>query len=148
MAELKLSDLSIPTYKAGLLQAQAYRALKQFLSGYLGKHNLVMNEWALLGLLNEGGPMRLSALAKTLQVEPSLSTTMVNKLHKQGLVKRLNDPADSRAKQVMLTAKGGKLVDSVESDLRKEMKEYLQDISPAELILYINVLSKLASKAI
>lgn len=147
MTDLRLSDLAIPTYRAGLLQAQAYRALKQFLSIYLEKHNLMMNDWALLGLLYDGGPMRLSALAKTLQVEPSLSTTMVNKLHKQELVKRLNDPADSRAKQVMLTSKGGKLVYAVEHDLRRAMKEYLEDISPAELVLYINVLAKLAAKA-
>lgn len=141
------TDLSLSTYTAGLLQSQAYRALKQFLGSKLAAHDLTMPEWGLLGILHDHPKLRLSALSDLLHVEASLTTTLVKALTAKGWVATEADPSDSRAKLVKLTSKGRATVEEVEGSLRSDMKNYLSDVSSAELVVYVSVLSKLAAKA-
>lgn len=54
-------------------------------------------------------PIRLSDLAQQQACDPSTITSMVQRLEREGLLKRTVDPADGRARLVQLTAKGRKL---------------------------------------
>lgn len=145
-AKLQTGNVSVATYTAGLLQAQSYRALKSFMSSQLERQGLAMQEWALLGLLRELGKQRLSSIADHMQVEASLSTTLANRLLKKQLIERQPDPGDKRAKLVALTPKGRRIVEQTELQIRAEMRKYLDDVSPAELIVYLGVMEKIAAK--
>jgi DNA-binding MarR family transcriptional regulator len=140
------TQLATATYTAGMLQAQAYRALKGFMAEQLHKPGLTMQEWALLGILREHGRQRLSAIADRMNVEASLSTTLAGRLLKKQLIERLPDSTDRRAKLITLTPKGSRLVDSTEQQIRSAMRLFLDDVSPAELIVYIGVMAKIAAK--
>lgn len=144
---LHTGNVSVSTYTAGLLQAQSYRALKSFMTAQLGKYELTMQEWALVGILRDHNKQRLSDIAMRMRVEASLSTTLANRLLKKQLIERLPDPTDKRAKLVALTPKGRRMVDTMEIQLRTEMKAFLHDISAAELVVYIGVMAKIAAKA-
>ncbi|MGR5093429.1 MarR family winged helix-turn-helix transcriptional regulator [Vibrio maritimus] len=50
-------------------------------------------------------PIRLTDLAKELEVSKPSATNMVKRLEKKGLVERLPCPEDARAKRVILTEK-------------------------------------------
>ncbi len=145
-SHLQTNSVGIATYTAGLLQAQSYRALKGFISSQLADHDLTMPQWALLGILNDSGRQRLSVIAERMQVEASLTTTLTNNLLEKKLLERTPDPSDSRARLVQLTPRGKRSVEAIERHLREEMKSYLHDIAPAELVIYIGVMSKLAAK--
>lgn len=141
-------SLAASTYHAGLLQAKAYRTLKNFLSVYLAAYNLSMPEWALIGHLYasvEG--LRLADISSLLAVEAPFATHLVKLLEQKKLVSRQPDPTDSRAKRVTVSALGRDTVPKVESHLRAEMKSWLSDIQPADLLAYIKVLEQIAAKA-
>ncbi|MDA3629127.1 MarR family transcriptional regulator [Saccharopolyspora sp. WRP15-2] len=60
-------------------------------------------------LLRLEQPERMGELAATLHCEPSHVTAIADLLQAEGLLERQPDPADRRAKLLVLTAKGEKL---------------------------------------
>jgi DNA-binding MarR family transcriptional regulator len=62
-------------------------------------------------LVRIDAPRRLSELAHQQACDPSSITTMVQRLEREGLLKRSVDPADARARLVQPTAKGRRLRD-------------------------------------
>lgn len=144
----RIADLTaLPTYRVGLWQAQAFKALQRFLNNELSKYGITPPVWALLGQLQENiSGLRIQELSELLGVEPPLVTKQVKDLESSGYIMRVSDVNDRRAQIVSLTAKGRQFVDDVETDLRKQMKVFLQDITDEELLVYVRTISKLAAK--
>jgi MarR family transcriptional regulator, organic hydroperoxide resistance regulator len=68
------------------------------------------------------GPMTMSELAERMSCEPSNATVVIDKLEGQGLIERRPHATDRRAKQLVLTDKGG--------ELRERLLELLGQESP------------------
>ncbi|MEO8753973.1 MAG: MarR family transcriptional regulator [Casimicrobiaceae bacterium] len=62
----------------------------------------------------EQGPRTLSELADDMGTDAPATTVLINALEERGLVRRTPHPTDRRAKQVMLTTTGRRMVDVVE----------------------------------
>lgn len=140
-------NVQFTTYQAGLLQARAYRKLKNFMGGHLAPYDLTMMQWAVLGYVYDheaNGGVRTSLLASQFDVESSLMTNMVNDLEKRELLYREVDPDDSRARRVLPTQEGSKLVPTIEQKLRSSMDEWLDDVNRRHLLHYIKVLQTIA----
>ena len=60
----------------------------------------------VLGLLDDGGPARISVLAAASGVTQPSMTELVGRLQREGLVTRFTDPLDARATLVDITARG------------------------------------------
>ncbi len=129
------------TYSVGLLQAKAYRILKQNTSLLLKPYELSTIDWALLGVLYEQengvGP---SEMAQILGVEAPFVTAMAESLEKKGFITRIQSSTDKRAKLVVLTKAGKNLVPKLESHLRKKSKHLIRGVSISELLAYRRVL--------
>ena len=133
-----------PTYRAGLLQAKAYRILKQNTSKILEPYDLSTLDWALIGILYDSKDgRRMSTLATLLGVEPPLISRMVGRLEKKGIMRQKKDGEDTRAKVVTLMAEGRKLVGRIEKVLRKEIKSLFVGASPKDILHYLYVLEKI-----
>ncbi|MFF4402806.1 MarR family winged helix-turn-helix transcriptional regulator [Streptomyces sp. NPDC001480] len=63
----------------------------------------------LLTLLGAGGPLRVGEIAAEMQVEGPHVTRHAQRLEKKGLVQRVVDPQDRRARLIELTPEGGAL---------------------------------------
>jgi len=138
------------TYRAGLLQAKAYRILKSrtnkellgFAEGISSIH------WALLGLLHDNpSGLRPREAALELGVEPAFVTTLVSDLKKKGLVESSVDEADSRAKRISITRSGENFLATIEPKLRGAMRPLIAGISMSELAAYLVVLEKIVYNA-
>jgi DNA-binding MarR family transcriptional regulator len=138
--------IDITTYRAGMLQSQAYRALTTHLTEALQPHNITVAGWAALGSMKDSGEVRLTELAEQLGVKPPVATTLVRELEKRGLVERRSFEGDNRVTLLTLTPPGRDLVDQVEQVLRRSLREFLHDVTVQELIVYLRVLKKLAAK--
>lgn len=132
------------TYRAGLLQAKVYRALKTYTGEKIAKHDISTIDWALLGLLydNQDG-MRAKSLADELGVEAPFITVLIAKLQKKNLVGTKPDLKDSRAKNIFLTTKGKQFVPKVEAELFQDMKIFIEGIPKSEMLSYISVLEQI-----
>lgn len=141
--------MDLTTYQTGVLQARAYRALKSFMASHLKPHQLTFVQWSILGLsydyMPKGG-IKVSQLAQLLNVEISLVTTTLNHMEPRGLLERVEDEEDNRAKRVVVTREGEKRVKKIESKLGRELEAWLDDIHDKQLALYIRTLQHLARK--
>jgi DNA-binding MarR family transcriptional regulator len=128
-------------YNLGLMQGRAYRTLSSHLTKALFPYDLSIPEWKLLGQLFDHGNMKLAQLAALLSVEAPLVTALVDKLEKKQLVERTNDAKDRRAKVIVTTKKGSKLVEEIEPNVRATMRSLFKGITPEEIKTYLKVLN-------
>ena len=95
-----------------------------------------------LSRLNEQGPIRLTTLAAAEGLAQPSMTQLIQRLERQGLATRINDPEDGRVALVNITNAGRALLDDRRGDRRDRLGELLKDLSPedeAALILAANV---------
>jgi MarR family transcriptional regulator for hemolysin len=136
------------TYRVGLLQAKAYRILRQHTDKKLIPFDMSSTHWALLGLLYEAkAGLRPGEVANELGVEAPFVTRMVNEFKKKKLVEQKEDPSDSRANVLFLTAAGKAEVKKIESVLRVEMAPLIKDVAFGDLLSYLLVLKKIIENA-
>ena len=80
--------MTIPLHHAAILQAKAYRILRQDVGLILEPEQLSMHEWVVLSLLEERKSMTTSALAEELGVELPMITLLTNSLEERKLIER------------------------------------------------------------
>ena len=136
------------TYRVGLLQAKAYRALKKRTGDVLSQYDISTVEWALLGLLfDHKDGMRSLALAHELGVEAPFITALFSKLEKQGYVEREKDQTDSRVKIICLTEEGRRFVEKTEASVRAHMKPLIAGAAVSDVLVYVSVLERITQNA-
>jgi DNA-binding MarR family transcriptional regulator len=84
-----------------------------------------------LDTLNREGPLRLTALAAAEGVSQPFMTELIQRLQRQGLATRVNDPEDGRAALVNVTNAGRALLGDRREDRRARLAELLTAL-PAE----------------
>ena len=85
-----------------------------------------------LGRLNEEGPIRLTTLAAAEGISQPSMTQLIQRLERQGLATRINDPEDGRAALVNITDTGRALLDDRRRDRRDRLAELLMALSPED----------------
>jgi MarR family transcriptional regulator for hemolysin len=137
----------LKTYSVGLLQTKVYRALKVNTELILKPYGISSIEWAYLGTISEyTNGIRAGDLAEILGVEAPFITSLSTKFLRRKLVAYEKDPTDKRAKCIIITTEGKKVVQEIEPILREESKKWLKDLSIKEVLTYIKVLKKISDK--
>lgn len=135
---------SVPTYKAGIIHARAYRKLKKLLSTELTEHSLTLPQWAFLGIVNDYQIVHFSKITEILEVKPPFTSRLGQQLTLLGLVSVGTDPRDGRKKIVSLTSEGKIQYSYIESVLKLRLKNYLININEDYLRTYYTVMQQLA----
>ncbi len=130
------------SYSVGLLQAKAYRALKQTTGMILDEHGISTVEWAFLGLLYERS-MSPTVAAHELGVEAPFVTSLVGKLKEKGFMLEERDEKDARRKSLRLSEAGRKFVADTEVVLRSRMRPLVKGASTRDLLGYLTVLESI-----
>ncbi len=78
-----------------------------------------------LSTLNREGPARVTALAAAASIGQPAMTELVQRLERQSLVTRVDDPEDGRAALVTITNAGRALLDEQQRDRRDRLAELL-----------------------
>jgi DNA-binding MarR family transcriptional regulator len=150
---MNLSDLfklarsrnSWTSYKIGLLQTKAYRALKAHTTTVLKPFQLSTVEWALLGILHEQqAGIRSMDVADLLGVEQPFITVLLKKLSDRELVHIEPHASDRRVKLVTLTPSGRDFVVTTEEVVLAGMKPLLGKLKSPDIATYLTVLQSFA----
>jgi MarR family transcriptional regulator for hemolysin len=135
------------TFRAGLLQSQAYRSLTNFMNTQLAHFDVSLPEWSALGVLVLAEkPLRPHDIATTLAIKQPVATRLLQRLVVKGLVSRSVDSSDGRATLIHLTKQGLATAQVIERELRQEMKLFLAGIKSQELAIYLKVMEQIADK--
>jgi DNA-binding MarR family transcriptional regulator len=94
--------------------------------------DLSLQQLTVLNLVRTEG-VTLAELARRTMVAPTVITGIVDRLERQGLIRREPDPRDRRVNRLVLTDEGTKASIAVEQSLAKEVAEQMSDFSDQEL---------------
>lgn len=98
---------------------------------------------ALSQLVRAGDPMPLRALADGQRCVPSNMTTLVDRLESEGLVRRVDDPADRRSVRAELTPLGRELAAAGAEAHARVQEEFASSLSPSDLSTLQRILGSL-----
>lgn len=111
--------------------------------GEFYKIKLTMPQFVILNFLSHHDGATMTDIAKFLNVTTAAVTGLVDRLARDGYIKRAHDPKDRRVVKVVTTEKGKKLMASA-NNKRKEMTvELFGKISQKEREEYLKILMHL-----
>jgi DNA-binding MarR family transcriptional regulator len=103
--------------------------------------------YQVLAAASRGEPGSQLAMAQRLGVDRTVMTYLLDDLETAGLVERRPDPADRRARRVVLTEAGGQRLCDVERRLRTAEEHVLGPLDPAERETLRALLRRLATRS-
>lgn len=134
--------MTTTSYQSGILFTQAHRLVRQRIVETLANHNLTFTGWSLLAVVAQAKDgIRLSSVATRLHVKAPLVTMESGALIEEGLLVRLPHQTDSRAKILILTPKGKKLLDTVETETTKQIGQLLNGLTASEIKTFQKILT-------
>ena len=97
---------------------QLFCNLKALYQKNLKIPNISFQQILAIANIDDDG-LEMSSLSKTLGIDNSTGTRLIDGLETKGLVKRVRDKLDNRIVKIFLTNKGGKIYNSIEFELEK-----------------------------
>ncbi|MCC7150546.1 MAG: MarR family transcriptional regulator [Rubrivivax sp.] len=103
-------------------------------------------EFSLLVLLLANGPLTPRQLARSVMLTAPTLTMLLDRLEARGLLRRERNPQDGRSQHIVLTPKGRRLAQDGSAAART-MEDSLQQLTPAEHAMLIELLARVAGRA-
>jgi DNA-binding MarR family transcriptional regulator len=94
--------------------------------------NLSHLNFAIMRILSEDG-MTTTELARTLTIKKSQMTHLINQMVEMDIVKRIPDVKDRRVINLVLTDHGNTLMNNMDQQVRKVIKDKLSGLTSKEL---------------
>ncbi|MGA2529260.1 MAG: MarR family transcriptional regulator [Acidimicrobiales bacterium] len=130
------------------LQPQLQRRLSALLHGEVGEelHAVTEHQRVVLTLLR-GQSVTMRELAKQLEVGESAATAVVDRLVRQGLVVRHDDPSDRRVVRLELSDEGHSVVTDLQAKACSKTASLLSVLSDDQLSQLIGIMETLDKAA-
>ena len=121
--------------------------LKQYTAAMLKQQNvdLIPEQFLLIDLLWNQGPLSQQELADQLQKDKNSVTKLVDAIERKGFVIRQQNPVDRRSNTIILTDLANSLKDDAKNKGISILDKMLTGISDEELRTFLNTLNKLCS---
>lgn len=130
---------------AELRKAFAAAGVEHVKPAYIGVLMCLWKEESLdeaLGKLGSPGGMKIADLGRCAGLEPSTMTGLLDRMERDGLVRREDDPKDRRAMMIRLTDDGAKIRKSVAAAMESALREAYDGIGSDALDSMKDVLRK------
>jgi DNA-binding MarR family transcriptional regulator len=119
--------------------------MDQVKPAYLGVLMCLWKEDSLdetLGKLGSPGGMKIADLGRCAGLEPSTMTGVLDRMERDGLVRREDDPDDRRAQNIHLTDEGGRVRKVVAAAVDSALRDAFGGVSAGSLDELKSVLRK------
>ena len=115
---------------------------------YAKSTGLSMPQFSILMQLHHKGPCGMSGISEGYDITPAATSQLVDKLVQSGLIQRVEDPNDRRAKLLSLTDKGRELIlNGIKERYRwvNEMADKLSADESAEISEALDIMPRIAT---
>jgi DNA-binding MarR family transcriptional regulator len=116
----------------GYLVNRVARSMAQQLADELRPAGVGIGQWAVLMFLWARDGMSQAELSRVVAIEPPTMVRNIDRMVRDGLVKRVGDPADGRISRIYLTDRGRSLKDQLVPRAAAVNAATLQPLSPSE----------------
>lgn len=93
-------------------------AFRQHQNEIRKKYKISANEMEIILYINDFGPQRMKAIGEKFMIKFSTLTSLVDKIERLNLVKRVNSKEDRRSILVTVTKKGKKMLEEYNDQIR------------------------------
>ncbi|MDD2583260.1 MAG: MarR family transcriptional regulator [Desulfuromonadaceae bacterium] len=139
----KLNIRQLFGHRLGYASRQWRRAVDERLQPF----GLTEATWLpLLHVARNKMPLRQKDLAESVGIECSTLVRLIDALDQAGLIKRLPDDDDRRARTLSLTPRGHMLVEEVEAATAIIRQQIFAGISDDELAIALNVIDRICNR--
>lgn len=108
------------------------RSMKERMSYSNEFANLSMLQIQVLISIKKKGSEQMTDIAQMFNIELPSATSLINKLTTLKLVERKSDEADRRLVKIVLTRKGGNMLEKIMKDRSKNIKKMLSLLSESD----------------
>jgi MarR family 2-MHQ and catechol resistance regulon transcriptional repressor len=130
-----------------LIFMKAHRTLWRHAVGSIDRRVMKHSDFAVLEALLHKGPQLVSQLGRRTELTSGSITSAVDRLEKRGLVRRVSDVQDRRARMIHLTREGKARVTKAFARHVAAMERAAAGLNPAERAALIKLLKKLGLAA-
>lgn len=121
------------------------RALIEAELPVLREHGLSMWAYSVLLALDERPLRTQAALAESIGADKTRIIGFLDDLQQKGLIERVSDPADRRARVLSLTAEGRRVRDSAQAGIRRNEERLLARLPDEDRHGFLRALQMLAA---
>jgi DNA-binding MarR family transcriptional regulator len=111
----------------------AYRTFARIVDAQLRELGLAMSQLPVLIALKQGTPLPQAQLAKIAGVEQPSMAQLLDRMERDGLIKRVADPADKRSRLISLTDNASSRMHKGKAIMDATVKIALRGLSPADI---------------
>ncbi|HEY6838818.1 MAG TPA: MarR family transcriptional regulator [Geobacteraceae bacterium] len=127
----------------GFLLAKAYQRACALFKEEFDRYDLTPQQFGVLAFLWREDGLSQAELSTRSQIDRTTIGGIVDRLEKEGLVKRRSHPEDRRAYQVFLSAKGKSLEEELWRVAKGVQEKVTAPLSAAERETFVRLLEKL-----
>ncbi|MEM6342903.1 MAG: MarR family winged helix-turn-helix transcriptional regulator [Bacteroidota bacterium] len=119
-------------------------AFRQHQNDIRRKYKISANEMEIILYIHDFGPQRMKTVGERFKIKFSTLTSLVDKIERLNLVKRVNSKEDRRSILVTLTKKGKKMLDEYNAQVRDLAERISGTVESDSLPGFVETLSKIA----
>jgi DNA-binding MarR family transcriptional regulator len=117
------------------------RLLRTYVEQRARQHGTTRAQWGVMSRLRRQEGLNQAALAEQMDLQPISLARLLDRLQKQSLIERREDPADRRANRLYLTPEGRSLVDDLDAVRTDIAHEVLGDVDETSILSALETLS-------
>ncbi|MDR3474532.1 MAG: MarR family transcriptional regulator [Devosia sp.] len=128
----------------GYLIHDVARQLRRHFDAAAQRHDLTLPQWRVIGQLSNADGVSQVALAGLCETDPMTIGGVIERLESKGLVQRVTDPDDSRAKIVRITDKARAVVTQMKALADEVYTEAFEGVGDADKATALRVLNQMS----
>lgn len=113
----------------------------------IAETGLGLTDFAILEALLHKGPLTINAIGEKVLLTSGSMTAAINRLTKNGLARRVRDPADGRSFFVHLTRAGREIIEKAYDTHRGHLEKVAEALTPEERSELVRLLKKIGLHA-
>ena len=110
----------------------------------MAAHRLSMWGYSVLVALDRSAIRTQAALAEAIGADKTRIIAILDELQQNGLIERLADPEDRRARLLAITKEGRRVKDAVQAEIQRGEERWLGTLSATDRAVFLRVLQELS----
>ena len=110
----------------------------------LESHGVSMWGYSVLVALDRSAIRTQAALAEAIGADKTRIIAILDELQDKGLIERVADPEDRRARLLAITKEGRRLKDAVQTEIQRGEERWLGTLSGADRATFLRILQDLS----
>jgi DNA-binding MarR family transcriptional regulator len=113
----------------------------------LDAHGLSMWGYSVLVALDRSAIRTQAALAEAIGADKTRIIAILDELQQNGLIERVADPEDRRARLLAITKEGRRLKDAIQAEIQRGEERWLGTLSATDRAVFLRVLQQLSNQS-